>query len=535
MTRKLTARGFEILAAQNPLNRHLKEKQQGAKTMGWNPWQPLPGPQTQAFESQADELFYGGSSGGGKTSLLLMLAIHAHEHSVIFRRTYPELKEVISTSKELLTSVARYNSTDKLWRDIPGRKTLELGAIQHEDDKDNWRGRAHDLKAFDEITSFSESQFRFISAWNRTTTPGQRCRIVCTGNPPSTQEGEWIIDYWSPWLDPKHPNPAEPGELRWFAVIQGKDVEVESGEPLQYQGELIKPRSRSFIPAKLSDNPYLEKTGYRSTLQGLPEPLRSQLLYGDFTIKVNDDAWSIIPKSWLEQARLRYDSDPRKWDMEALQFDWRIGVDVGDGVDPHAISLWRGNVLYQARTYETQNDREDTMRLVDEVEKIVRRVGKARIAIDRIGVGAGVLASLIRKGLEAEGCAFGESAREKTQFRDRKIELYWTFREGLRLGEVAIAPLGESEKEIFEELRAVRYSSGADRQLFCEPKTETRKRLKRSTDAADSIVLGLSLPLPRITTEPSAYVLTDDDSYQVDYGGGDVTLSEVQSWFDRQC
>jgi hypothetical protein len=132
--------------------------------MGWNPWQPLPGPQTQAFESQADELFYGGSSGGGKTSLLLMLAIHAHEHSVIFRRTYPELKEVISTSKELLTSVARYNSTDKLWRDIPGRKTLELGAIQHEDDKDNWRGRAHDLKAFDEITSFSESQFRFISA-----------------------------------------------------------------------------------------------------------------------------------------------------------------------------------------------------------------------------------------------------------------------------------------------------------------------------------------------------------------------------------
>jgi hypothetical protein len=103
------------------------------------------------------------------------------------------------------------------------------------------------------------------------------------------------------------------------------------------------------------------------------------------------------------------------------------------------------------------------------------------------------------------------------------------------LGEVAIALLGESEKEIFEELRAVRYSSGADRQLFCEPKTETRKRLKRSTDAADSIVLGLSLPLPRITTEPSAYVLTDDDSYQVDYGGGDVTLSEVQSWFDRQC
>jgi hypothetical protein len=88
-----------MLAAQNPLNRHLREKQQGAKIMGWNPWKPLPGPQTQAFESEADELFYGGASGGGKTALLLMLSLHSHEHSVIFRRTYPELKEVISTSK----------------------------------------------------------------------------------------------------------------------------------------------------------------------------------------------------------------------------------------------------------------------------------------------------------------------------------------------------------------------------------------------------------------------------------------------------
>ena len=28
-------------------------------------WFPNPGPQTQAFESPADELFYGGSAGGG--------------------------------------------------------------------------------------------------------------------------------------------------------------------------------------------------------------------------------------------------------------------------------------------------------------------------------------------------------------------------------------------------------------------------------------------------------------------------------------
>ena len=36
-------------------------------------WVPQPGPQQQAFESQADILFYGGAAGGGKTDLLLGL------------------------------------------------------------------------------------------------------------------------------------------------------------------------------------------------------------------------------------------------------------------------------------------------------------------------------------------------------------------------------------------------------------------------------------------------------------------------------
>ena len=82
MSRKLLSLGQKKYQRQLPLNRHLREKQQGAKIMDWNPWKPLPGPQTQAFESQADELFYGGASGGGKTALLLMLAIHSHDQQL---------------------------------------------------------------------------------------------------------------------------------------------------------------------------------------------------------------------------------------------------------------------------------------------------------------------------------------------------------------------------------------------------------------------------------------------------------------------
>ena len=37
-------------------------------------WIPNPGPQTEAYYCEADELLYGGEAGGGKTDLLLGLA-----------------------------------------------------------------------------------------------------------------------------------------------------------------------------------------------------------------------------------------------------------------------------------------------------------------------------------------------------------------------------------------------------------------------------------------------------------------------------
>jgi len=40
---------------------------------GWTPpvWVPFPGPQTMAYHSTADELFYGGGAGGGKVTCCL--------------------------------------------------------------------------------------------------------------------------------------------------------------------------------------------------------------------------------------------------------------------------------------------------------------------------------------------------------------------------------------------------------------------------------------------------------------------------------
>jgi hypothetical protein len=219
---------------------------------------PNIGPQTQAYFSEADEVFYGGGAGGGKSALLCGLAIEEHKKTIIFRREYPQIKGLIDEVHRQLGSRQGYRAQDRIWR-LPQGNELEFGSVAHEDDKEKYQGRPHDLKGFDEITHFSESQYRFLIAWNRSTEPGQRCRVVATGNPPISAEGTWVIKYWGPWLDPTHPRPAKPGELRWFAVDDGHDVEVAS--PSEHA------RSRTFIPARLEDNPDLMATGYAAVIE----------------------------------------------------------------------------------------------------------------------------------------------------------------------------------------------------------------------------------------------------------------------------
>lgn len=212
----------------------------------------------------------------------------------------------------------------------------------------------------------------------------------------------------------------------------------------------------------------------------------------------------VISLALLTEARCRYDCDSRKWDMQALSYGWVVAVDVADRIDRHAIALWRGRVLYQVKLYETVGDGEDISRLEIELLKIVKRLGDhVKVVIDRVGVGAGLLSSLKTQGYHVTGCAFGEKADDKEAFNNKKIELYWRFRERLRLGEIAIAPLGEAEETVFEELIAIRYNTNTEKQIICEPKEKVRSRIGRSPDGGDAVAMGLQVEAHLINT---AYV-----------------------------
>src|SRR6266481_1499150 len=169
-------------------------------------WSPNPGAQARAYGCEADELFYGGQAGGGKTDLGLGLALTAHKRSLILRRINKDAVKLVERVAQILGHRDGYNGQLQRWK--LGDRLIEFAGCEHDDDKHRFKGDPHDLIYFDEGTDFLQSQYRFIIGWNRNTNPHQRCRVVVGSNPPTTSEGLWVIKHWAPWLDPLHPKPA---------------------------------------------------------------------------------------------------------------------------------------------------------------------------------------------------------------------------------------------------------------------------------------------------------------------------------------
>ena len=223
-------------------------------------WTPNPGPQTEGRKSKADILGLGGAAGGGKSYFSCGMASE-HQRSAIFRQTGTELTAIIDELAGLFGTRKGFNGQTKVWSftrydGVPGQ--IKLGSFPHPGDEAKYQGNPSDLLVFEEAANMRESAVRFLMGWLRTPDPNQRCRVVMTFNPPTTVEGFWIVRFFGPWLDKKHPNPAKPGELRWFAVNErGKDIEVDGPEPVTLDdGTVVEPMSRTFIPVKVKDNPF---------------------------------------------------------------------------------------------------------------------------------------------------------------------------------------------------------------------------------------------------------------------------------------
>lgn len=447
-------------------------------------WLPLPGPQLEAYRSAADITGYGGAAGGGKSALAVGLALTQHRKSIIFRQNGTELTGIIDEVSRVLGSRDGFNGADRIWR-LPGRQ-IELGSFPNPGDETKYQGRDHDLIVYDEASNMRELAVRFLMGWLRTVHSGQRCRVLMTFNPPTSAEGRWIVGFFAPWLDKRHPNPAKPGELRWFATIDGKDVEVADGGAFEHAGELIKPLSRTFIPSRVSDNPYLMGTGYMATLQSLPEPLRSQMLNGDFNAGMEDDPWQVIPTTWVEAAQARWRRPDRLAPMDS------IGCDVARGGKDSTVIARRHGMWFDEPLPYPGSATPDGPMVAGLV--IAASRDRAPIHIDVIGVGSSPYDFLRQARQQVVGVNVAEAATAtdksgRLHFRNLRSQLWWKMREALdptnNTG-IALPP----DPRLLADLCAPKWKV-AGTVLQVESREEIIDRIGRSPDFASAYILAL--------------------------------------------
>jgi hypothetical protein len=464
-------------------------------------WVPQSKPQWLALLSRADELFYGGAAGGGKSDLVIGLSSELHEHSAVFRRTYPNLQGIMRRAREVVGDKAHENKSNKTWEYANGR-TIEFGAVQYEDDKSNWQGRPHDLKAFDELPEFTESIYTFICGWTRTTNNRQRVRVIATGNPPIDEAGSWIIKRWRAWLDPDYYNPAQPGELRWYATIAGEEKEYITGEPIDNNGEMIYPLSRTFIPARLDDNPFLSSDNrYKSVLQSLPEPLRSMMLYGDFQASATADPWQIIPTEWVKAAQRRWiETEKPEVPLTA------VGIDPARGGNDNMSMSKRYDNYFEEPTFWPGSLVKDGQIGAGLINGALGEEDPLYMNIDVGGVGSSVYDQVKELYSMCSAINFSEksSYRDKSgklKMRNKRAELYWKMRD-------ALDPSGDQQimippgNEILADLCSARYKL-TTAGVLVEEKEEIKRRIGRSPDKGESLLL---CNLSRQTTSYIAWV-----------------------------
>lgn len=456
------------------------------KAAGAFSWQPLPR-QKLALETDAFETLYGGAAGGGKSDLLLAVARLNQTDSILLRKTYPQLEDsLIKRSREIYGKGEWYNSSKHVW-EVPGGQRVRFGHIATDLALDDYFSAQFDFVGFDELTQFTLKEYLYLRARARTAKKGQRVRIIGATNPMGVGVG-WVMQRWAPWLQKNHPHPAQPGELRWFVTLGDRDTEVEGPKPFTHKGRKYTPQSRTFIPAKLSDNPYLNEE-YRANLESLPDELRIPLLEGIWNASTLDDAYQVIPSAWVEAAVER--GRRIQVDPTALQI---VGVDVARGGSDKTVFVpRRGYAVEDPVTYYGVQTPDGQ----SVIQLLLEHFGTtAFYNVDAIGVGSSVfdigrMANLNISGIDWRNKTSELDKSGKLKFINKRARDWWRMRELLDPSNHENPVSLPDDPELRADLTSYHWELKSNG-VKLEDKEDVRPVLNRSPDKGDATVLSFS-------------------------------------------
>jgi len=310
---------------------------QGSTELGWC---PQPGSQELFLACPTYEVLYEGTRGPGKTAALIVdfakecgAGHGASWRGVLFRRTYPELQDVIEKSKEFIPMIwptARYNESQHFWTWPDGEKLMFR---QFERVADYWKYHGHEYPwiAWEELTNWaSDDGYKKMMSTSRSANPSIKPRVRSTCNPAGVGHN---------WVKHRFQLPIADGQIAGPLIDDAMDLE----------GELEPPRRA--IHGHLDENLVLlhAQPDYKQKLRAAAtsEAELKAWLHGDWNIVAGgmfDDVWD--PKTnVIEPFEI-----PGTWRIDR-SFDWGSSApfSVGwwaesDGTDVLTASGWRSTV-----------------------------------------------------------------------------------------------------------------------------------------------------------------------------------------------
>jgi len=302
---------------------------------------PQQGKQEEFLSSGADIVIYGGAAGGGKSWGLLIYPLHnCHVkgfRGTIFRRTKEQIRntgalwDAAVEIYSLLSAKLKEQALEIFYKNMK----LKFSSIEYEKDKHNWDGSEICYLAFDELQSFTETQFWYLVARARSTCGViPYIRATCMADAFS-----WVKKLILWWLDSngEYADLSKSGVIKWILRLNDEIYWADTREELIERFPDERPMSITFIPSYVYDNKILleKDPQYLANLKALPTVERERKEKGN---------WKIIPTAGMYARREQFevvDTIPagpravvRAWDRAATEKTakndpcWTAGVKI---------------------------------------------------------------------------------------------------------------------------------------------------------------------------------------------------------------
>lgn len=222
--------------------------------------------QFASIPTSIKEGFFGGSAGPGKSFMLLLdpllrqLHQHPRFHGILFRESYPQLKEslILESQAWYPHFGGVYNGTDHVWK-FPSGAEIRFSYLSDDVQASDHDTAQYNYVAFDELTKFSRYCWMYLVH--------SRCRTTVDNLPAYARAASNPLGPGHAWVKERFITPFPEG---------GKIIAERMPD-----GELVK---RIFIKARVTDNPLImeKDPSYINSLMLLPEAEKRSKLYGDW-------------------------------------------------------------------------------------------------------------------------------------------------------------------------------------------------------------------------------------------------------------